>query len=92
MDTWRNECFGKMDDLLVHTTPNHHPPKMDILPKTFRPIILASKQLVWPPKSSDDLYLLYCLNILNDNDKNHSIFMNDERLCLHNYMILPILN
>ena len=26
--TWRNECFGKMDDHNVHTIPNHHPTKM----------------------------------------------------------------
>ena len=26
----------------VHTTPNHHPPKMDVLPKTFLQIIIAS--------------------------------------------------
>ena len=32
----------------VHTTPNHHPPKMDmdVLPKTYLQIILASKWLV----------------------------------------------
>ena len=23
--TWRNKCFGKMDDHPVHTTPNHQP-------------------------------------------------------------------
>ena len=36
----------RMDDHLVHTTPNHHPPKMDVLPKTFLQIILAAKWLV----------------------------------------------
>ena len=35
MDTWQNGCFEKMDDLPVPTTPNHHPPKMDVHPKTF---------------------------------------------------------
>ena len=34
-DTWRNGCFGKMDDHPVHSTPNHHSPKMDVLSKTF---------------------------------------------------------
>ena len=33
--TWRNGCFDKMDDHPVRTTPNHHPPKMDVLPKMF---------------------------------------------------------
>ena len=35
-----------MDDLPVHTTPNHHPPKMEVLPKTFLQNILAAKLLV----------------------------------------------
>ena len=30
----------------VHTTPNHLPPKMDDLPKTFILIILGAKWLV----------------------------------------------
>ena len=46
MDTWWNGCFGKTDDHLVHTTPNHHPPKMDFLSKTVFQIILADKWLV----------------------------------------------
>ena len=44
--TWRNGCFGKMDDHPFHTTPNDHPPKMDVLPKTFHQNILAPKWLV----------------------------------------------
>ena len=36
----------KMDDLPVNTTPNHHPHKMDVLPKTFLQIILAANWLV----------------------------------------------
>ena len=35
----------KMDDLPVNTTPNHHPHKMDVLPKTFLQIILAANWL-----------------------------------------------
>ena len=31
-----------MDDHLVHTIPNHHPTKMDNLPKTFLHVILAA--------------------------------------------------
>ena len=31
----RNGCFEKMYDELVHTAPNHHPSKMDVLPKLF---------------------------------------------------------
>ena len=30
------------DDHLVHTIPNHHPTKMDVLPKTLVQIILAA--------------------------------------------------
>ena len=45
MDTWRNGYFETMDDLPVHTTPNHHPPKLDVLPKTILQIILAAKWL-----------------------------------------------
>ena len=33
LNTWRNGCFGKMDDHPVHTTPNHHPPKWMFLKK-----------------------------------------------------------
>ena len=29
--TWRNGCSGKMDDHPVHTKPNYHPTKMDVL-------------------------------------------------------------
>ena len=42
MDTWRKGYFGKVDDLPVHTTTNHHPFKVDVLPKTFLYIILAT--------------------------------------------------
>ena len=45
-DAWQNGCFRKMDDPLVNTTPNHHPLKMDVLPKTFLQIILVAKWLV----------------------------------------------
>ena len=46
LNTWRNGCFRKMGDHLVHTTPNHLRPKMDNLPKTFLQTIRASKWLV----------------------------------------------
>ena len=35
-----------MNDHPVHTTPNHHPPKMDVLPKTFLQINLAANWLL----------------------------------------------
>ena len=50
----------------VHITPNHQPPKMDILPKSFHPCYLlhAFKYLVHSLNSSDDLCLLFCLILL----------------------------
>ena len=67
-DTWRNGCFGKIDDHLVHTPPKHRSPKMDDIPRTFLQIILAAKWLVRqsksPPNSSDDLCLSFCLILL----------------------------
>ena len=52
-----------MDDHPVHTQPNHHPPKMDILSKYFIQIceIILAAKCVCPPNSSDDLCLLFCL-------------------------------
>ena len=38
-DDWQNGCFRKMDDHLVHTSPNYHPPKMDVLSKTLLQIV-----------------------------------------------------
>ena len=48
---WRN---GGFDDHLVHTHSilNHHPTKMDVLPKTVVQIILANKCLVRNSTSS----------------------------------------
>ena len=49
-------------------TPNHHPPKMDVLPKTFLPNTLAAKWIVLvqvrPPKKQRRLCLLFCLFLL----------------------------
>ena len=39
-------CFEKLVDQLVHTIQNHHPTKMDVLPKGFLQIILAAQWLV----------------------------------------------
>ena len=68
MATWGNGCTGKMDDHSVYTTPNHHPTKMDGLPKTFAQIILAAKWLLWhsnmsprAPTNSEDICLPFCL-------------------------------
>ena len=44
--TWRNECFEKLAIHPVHTTPNHHPSKMDVLPKTFLQINLAVNKML----------------------------------------------
>ena len=60
MDTWRNGCLEKINDHWAHTAPNHHPHKMDVLPKTFLQIIIAAKWLVqhlvlFHINSSDDL-------------------------------------
>ena len=54
----------QLDDLPTQTTQNHHPPKMDVLSKTFLHIILAAtnSSTVHPPSSSDDLCLLFCMN------------------------------
>ena len=69
-DAWQYGGLRKMDDHLVHTTPNHHPPKMDVLPKTFLQIILAANWLVQHsilspkqqrrPLPSLHLFLLLC--------------------------------
>ena len=46
-NAWRNGCFRIMDDHLFPSIPNHHPCKMDVLPKTFLQIILDANWLVW---------------------------------------------
>ena len=58
------DASEQLDDLLVYTIPNHHPPKMDVLPNFFFLQIilyLLNGQCgiqVRPPNSSDDLCLL----------------------------------
>ena len=59
--TWRNECFEKMAIHPVHTTPNHRPSKMDVLPKNSVQIIIAVTSSIRPPSNSDDLGLLVCI-------------------------------
>ena len=48
-DEQKNELLAEWmlqeNDHLVHTIRNHHPPKMDVLPKTFLQIILAANWL-----------------------------------------------
>ena len=60
-----NGCFGKMDDHPVHTTPSHHPPKMDVPPKIFLQSSLSQNSScanqVRPQTSYDDLFLPFCL-------------------------------
>ena len=52
-----------MDDHLVHTIPNNHPTKMDVLQKTLVKIILVAKWGIelHPTNNSDDLGLFFCL-------------------------------
>ena len=70
MYAWQNGCFRKINDHLVHTTPNQHPSKIDVLSKSFLQVILAAKWLVrhsstvHSANSSDDLFLLFCLFLL----------------------------
>ena len=48
--------WKKKDDHPVHTIPNHHPTKLDVLPQLlFKSSLLLN---VRPPNNSDDLYLL----------------------------------
>ena len=47
MATWENGCFEKIDDHSVHTIPNHHPPKVDVLPFKYVPQ-LAATTFVFP--------------------------------------------
>ena len=73
------QAFGRMDALekrmtfqfTLHCTPNHHSPKLDVLPKTCLQIILAAKWLlvqhsstVRTPSNCDDLCLLFCLILI----------------------------
>ena len=58
--TWQNGCFEKMDDHPVHTTPNHHPTKMDVLPKPFFQIILTAKWLVRHSSTSPKMWMYHC--------------------------------
>ena len=41
-DDLKKRMNRKIDDHPVHTTPNHHPPKKDVLPKNFLQIILSA--------------------------------------------------
>ena len=52
MVTWRNGCFEKMDDQLVHTTPNPQPPKVVVLQKTFLQITHAALKYGPQPAAS----------------------------------------
>ena len=67
--TVRNGCFYKMDDQPVHTTPNHHAPKVVVLPKTFLQIILDAKMVsaafkYFTPTTSDNLDLPFFIYLL----------------------------
>ena len=64
-DTWGNECFGKVDDLLHQTTTLS---KWMFFQKLFFKSSLLLKVLcsiqVHLPNSSDDLCLLFCLILI----------------------------
>ena len=56
----------QLNDLPVHSTPNHHPPKMDFLTKTWLQIILAAEWLVqhsstYLKTAATTLALLFCI-------------------------------
>ena len=86
-DEQKNGCLAEWmlqkKWMIIWFTPHQtfHSPKMDVLPKTFLHIILAANWLVRdsstvrPPNISDDLCLLFCLNL---------------RLCLiHTHLLVP---
>ena len=67
----RLDASEKMDDHLVHTTPNHNPPKMDgfFAQKLYfkSSLLLVNGYCiiqVRPTNSSDDLCLFFCLFLL----------------------------
>ena len=63
---WIEErTLQKMDDHLDHTTPNHHPPKMDVQKLVFKAsLLLIGKCSIQVPNSCDDLCLLFCWLLL----------------------------
>ena len=66
-----------MDDHPVHITPNHHPPNIDVLPKSLVQISLAAKQLVRhsstsPNKRRQPLPSLLYKSFFYDEDANIS--------------------
>ena len=63
------DALEQLDDLPVYTIPNQHPPKMDVLPKTFLHSSLRHSFQVHPQNSSDDLFLLFFMNPSSMNHK-----------------------
>ena len=66
---WQNGCFWKIVGQPVHTTPNHHAPKVVVLPKTFLQIILDAKMVsaafkYFTPTTSDNLDLPFFIYLL----------------------------
>ena len=56
-----------MDDNPVRTTPNHHPPKLDVLQKKFLQIILTTKWLVRHSSSPPNLKRRPLHSLLSDS-------------------------
>ena len=83
MDALKNGWSGYP----VHTTPNQHPAKIDVLQKTCLQITLAAKlsvqhSSVHPQTSSDGLCLLFCIYPSSMADKLQVLYV------IYDYMIL----
>ena len=50
------------DDHLDHTIPNHHPTKMDVLPKLFAAKWHTRHLSTTPKQHSNNLCILFCIN------------------------------
>ena len=67
----------KIENYPVHTTPNHHPLEMDVIPKTFVQIILASTYTLyskWQMASTAfkyELCLSFCLILILQYDTRY---------------------
>ena len=70
-----------MDDYLVHITPNHHPPKINVLSKTFLQFILAAKWLVRHSSSSLNQHRLPLPSLLSDSySMGHTVIIDQNHL------------
>ena len=58
----------------MDATPNHHPPKMDVLPTIFLQIILASQWLVQHSNTSPKQQQRLLPSLLSDSSAMESSF------------------